>query len=66
MEGKGGGKMQLLMVPMYVYESVTFIDNTGTTICLILNRRQVVEGVTECTLDLGELPKRNYLPPVQY
>ena len=30
-------------------------------ILLMLYRRQVVEGVTECTLDKG-----NYLPPVQY
>ena len=27
---------------------------------------QVVEVVTECTQDYGELPKGNYMPPVQY
>ena len=38
----------------------------ATMLFLILYRRKVVEGVTECKLDLGELPKGNYLPPVQY
>ena len=38
----------------------------STMLFLILYRRQVVEGVTECTLDQGERPKGNYLPPVQY
>ena len=36
------------------------------TLSLILYRRQVVEGVTECTLNQGEFPKANYLPPVKY
>ena len=27
---------------------------------------EVVEGVAECTLYYGELPKGNYLPLVQY
>ena len=59
-------KFKALLIVSEIKNKDRFLIYGPTTLFLILYRRQVVEGVTECTLDYGELPKGNYLPPVQY
>ena len=46
----------------FIFKVIMFyVQNYTTMLFLIMYRRQVVQGVTECTLNYGELPTGNFL-----